>query len=258
MIPEDRRRLIIDELSAKGYVSVDEFAQLLYVSVPTVRRDLKQLEQEGILRRTHGGASYLNTEIQGHTFAYRNQENMEAKRKIGAVAASYLDEGNVAFLDSSSTCLGLIKNIPKDMELHVITNGIPVVHALADHPNVTIEMTGGTFDRKHDSVFDIETVEYIKRRHATVSFFSCTGIHPAMGPCSINSIDAAQKRAMSERSDLTVFLVDHTKFSQTAACKIIDFDQIDVLITDRPLSRDMQEVCQKHEIIVKVPRCDHD
>jgi DeoR/GlpR family transcriptional regulator of sugar metabolism len=87
MIPEERRKQILDILEKRKYVSVEEFANLLYVSLPTVRRDLKELEREGVLSRTHGGASWNMSDRFLAPFAMREKMNRREKQQIVGIAA---------------------------------------------------------------------------------------------------------------------------------------------------------------------------
>ena len=104
MIPDERRKEILELLDEKGYVSVKDLSQRLYVSLPTIRRDLTLLEREGYVLRTHGGASLSISDSFVEPFALRKKTNLEAKKYIGKIAASLIHNNDTLFITSSSTC----------------------------------------------------------------------------------------------------------------------------------------------------------
>lgn len=122
MIPDERRKEILELLDEKGYVSVKDLSQRLYVSLPTIRRDLTLLEREGYVLRTHGGASLSISDSFVEPFALRKKTNLEAKKYIGKIAASLIHNNDTLFITSSSTCLEFANHIKPDLRLNILTN----------------------------------------------------------------------------------------------------------------------------------------
>ena len=103
MVPEERKQQILALLERKRYVTVEELSKELFVSLPTIRRDLAALELEGALTRTHGGASYNQAGTQVAPFILREKSNYQEKQVIGNVAAGLVENGDTLFISSSST-----------------------------------------------------------------------------------------------------------------------------------------------------------
>ena len=251
MIPKQRREAIIEALNQRGYISVDELAKQLYVSPATVRRDLSELEKEGFLNRTHGGASFISQDHMITSLDYRTKWNMEGKIRIGKKAIELVDDGMYLFIDSSSTTLWLAKQLFDKKDLHILTNNASIAQILSEDGHHHVEITCGTYDSKHGGIFGSDTADYIMQRHADILFVSASGIN-IYGISTKTKRVIASKHAFHKRSDLTVLLMDHTKFNEINFYQVYDLDDIDILIIDQPLPENLASQCQKHQIHVIV------
>ena len=252
MIPERRRNEILALLKQQGYCSVEELAERVYVSMPTMRRHLAELEKEGVLKRVHGGASYLAKEYQILPFDLRNKSMIPEKMRIGEAAASLLQSHDHIFLESSSTCLCLAKAIEAKTELTVVTNSIVIAQALSEHPGTTVELTGGVYDARSMSIFGSEVERCISRRRAKYCFVACAGMDSEFAFSNQTEVDVSVKRAFAKHADKVVLLIDSSKINRTRFYKVFEFDEIDILITDKPLDDKMMDICKKHQIEVIV------
>lgn len=122
-VPQERREKILSELKKHGYLSVAELANVLFVSISTVRRDLCVLEREGALVRTHGGASNLADDAAAAPYALRYRKLVSEKLAVGALAARLVKNGNRIFTDASTTVHAMIRQIPEEMNMIVLTKG---------------------------------------------------------------------------------------------------------------------------------------
>ncbi len=244
MIPEERRHRILALLRERNYMSVEELAQALYVSVPTVRRDLASLDEEGSVKRTHGGASFVNPESTMWPVEFRNKVNSEAKRAMGRLAAGLLSEGDHIFIDSGSTCLAVAEAIDPEMKLTVLTNGFTVAEALAKKSKCAIEFPCGQYDRRHAGIIGDEAAEFIRSRYAKYSFVSASGLDPVHGATNRTLVDRSVKKAYRSCSDKMVLLVDHTKIGEICYYPVFRPEEIDILITDKPLPEELAAACE--------------
>lgn len=248
MIPDTRRKDILDLLQKHSYMSVTDLAKAIYVSEPTIRRDLTFLEKEGSLKRTRGGASYIEPNTARWPFVFRNKRNIEAKLHIGKIAASFLDHADSVFLDSSSTCLCLAKSIPEDMQLDILTFGIPTAQTLAENPNFFVEVPGGKYNAQRQCIYGKEACDYFSSHHANFCFLSGYGFSAETGLTEVSREEAVLKKVLHENSDHTIVLIDHSKIGNSYYRKIVDFKEIDALITDQPVSEEIDELCYKYDV----------
>ena len=215
MIPKERQDAILETLNNKGYISVEELSKKLYVSLATIRRDLNELEKNGFLKRTHGGASFISQDHMITSIDYRTNWNSEEKIKIAKKAALLVDNGMNIFIDSSSTTLWR------------------------------------TYNYKHGSIFGNDAANYIAKRHAEILFVSASGFN-SNGVSTKTKRDIATKQAFQKCSDLTVLLMDHTKFNEINYYLVYSYDDIDIVIVDQELPENLLTLCKKHKINVIV------
>ena len=253
MIPQDRRKQILSLLRANGYMTVEELAEQMYVSVPTIRRDLSALDREGSVRRVHGGASHVSRESFEWPFDMRQRVYLSEKRTIGRLAAGLVKEGDHIFLDSGSTCRFVIEAFDPAIRLTALSNCVPSIQALANFPNITIECPCGEYVPSHVSIFGSETAAFIHTRYAQLYLASATGLDLKTGANLRTLMDLPVKRAMRERAEKMALLMDHSKFGEANYYHVFDFREIDILVTDRPLPEDIAERCAEAHVEVLTP-----
>ena len=269
MYSQERKAKIIDMLGAQSSISVNILADILHTSKETIRRDLKDLEAEGILTRTHGGAilnantpnvgtaakygdSVLNNE---YPFALRHIRNIPAKKEIAKKAASLIKNRDTIFIDNSSTTLFLLDYIPKELHLTIITNSIKVLLGAAklENPNLSLISLAGFYNCNNYSVYGTRTIKSAEDFFPDKTFISCTGVtlDKQLTDISLNEIDT--KQAMMKKSEETYLLVDHTKFEINGPFYLSDFTEIDCIITDKydytpETSETIRTITKKHGV----------
>lgn len=249
MYSHERKAKIIDLLKSQSSVSVNILADMLHTSRETIRRDLKELESEGILTRTHGGAisksnsrpvgtsakygdTVLNNE---YPFALRHVRNIPEKKVIAEKAASFIENRDTIFIDNSSTTLFLLDYIPREMHLTIITNSIKVLLEAAklESPNLSLISLAGFYNCNNYSLYGTRTIKSAEDFFPNKSFISCTGVtlENRLTDISLNEVDT--KKALIAKSKETYLLADHTKFEINGPFYLSDFDAIDYIVTDK-------------------------
>ena len=177
---KERERLILEILLKEKSASVKELARQLYASEPSVRRDLSSLESEGLIRRTHGGA-VLNEKGSGENmipFLIRELEGSDEKHRIAEKAASLVKDGDVIFLDASSSAFNMIPFLSGKKDLTIITNGIKAINALCEYKgnNIKIISTGGSVHTTCLALIGEDAFRTVESYNADVCFFACRGL----------------------------------------------------------------------------------
>ena len=233
MLTLERQEEILDILNKNKSATVDELASELFVSGATIRRDLRAMEKQGLIIRSHGGAMPFKSSAEESAFAIREQENTNAKRTIANLAVRLIKNGDSVFLDSSST-VGLIIPLFNNFNyLSVITTGLRNALLLSQTNNVKIYITGGQIQNHSNSIIGTDTMDYISRIHANITIISCTGIDLENGVTDSSIEQAKLKQQMRKNSEKVAVLCDSTKFGKTFLCKDFDFNEIDYLITEK-------------------------
>ena len=225
MVPQERKNQILALLDSQGYMTVEELAERVFVSVPTIRRDLAALAEEGSVRRVHGGASHVSRETFEWPFDLRDRVNLPEKRVIGKLAAKLIEDGDHIFIDSGSTCHFMVEALDPGIHLTALSNCIPTIQALSAFRNVTIECPCGEYVPSHVSVFGIETADFIRTRYARYYFASATGIDLKTGVNVRTLMDMPVKKTMRERAEKMVLLMDHTKMGEANYYTVFRFSE---------------------------------
>ncbi|MBR0282591.1 MAG: DeoR/GlpR transcriptional regulator [Oscillibacter sp.] len=254
MIPQERRKQILSLLSSHGYMTVEELAERIYVSVPTIRRDLAALAEEGSVRRVHGGASHVSREAFEWPFDLRDRVNLPEKRVIGSLAAKLAEDGDHIFIDSGSTCHFMVEALKPEIRLTALSNCVPTIQALSAFRNITIECPCGQYEPSHASVFGSEAADFIRTRYARYYFASATGMDLKTGVNVRTLMDMPVKKSMRERAEKMVLLMDHTKMGEANYYTAFAFSEIDILVTDCPLPQEIADRCARENIAVITPK----
>ena len=177
---KEREKLILEILLKEKSASVKDLARKLYASEPSVRRDLTSLEADGLVRRTHGGA-VLNEKGRGENmipFLIRELEGSNEKHLIAEKAASLVKDGDVIFLDASSSAFNMIPFLSGKKDLTVITNGIKAINALCEYKESHIKVisTGGSVHTTCLALIGEDAFRTVEQYNADVCFFACRGL----------------------------------------------------------------------------------
>ncbi|MGZ3752900.1 MAG: DeoR/GlpR family DNA-binding transcription regulator, partial [Mucilaginibacter sp.] len=171
---QKRKQIILQKLNAFGEVDIKQMALELSASEITIRRDLNQLADDGLLYRTHGGAMKVDPLQIPHDFINKAAKNIEAKDRICRAAAGLVNHGDIIFMDCGSTVFRLCQFI-KSKKIKVITNSIPVVYEL-QNSMASLNIIGGEFDAERQAVHGKMANEHIAKYKATKAFLGIDGI----------------------------------------------------------------------------------
>ncbi|MBQ9734354.1 MAG: DeoR/GlpR transcriptional regulator [Clostridia bacterium] len=233
MLSLERQEEILDILNRNKSATVEELASELYVSGATIRRDLRAMEKQGLIKRSHGGAMPFKSSAEESAFAIREQENTVAKRTIANLAVKLIKNGDSVFLDSSSTTGLIIPMLNNFQYLTVTTTGLRNALLLSQTNNVKIYIAGGQVQNHSNSMTGSDTLDYISRIHADISIISCTGLDINNGFTDASIEQAKIKQQMRKNSTKVAMLCDSTKFGKTFLCTDFHFDDVDFLITEK-------------------------
>ena len=237
MTTYERRQSLLDILRKQPGLRVPELAQALGVSEGTVRNDLNALEDEGRLKRVHGGA-VLNDqgEFQNNSFVRRYKQNAAAKLAIAREAALLVKDGDSILLDASSTDYFLARALSDRQELRVVTNGFEVARELAENTSNTVILIGGVVNNNSSSVTGLLSERIIEELRIEKAFLSCSGFSLERGMTEILLAEAQIKRKVIESSQQLFALVDSSKFGREDMTPFAHPERITRLFTDSNLS----------------------
>ena len=230
--PERRREQILAHLNAGVRASVGELSQALGVSEVTVRKDLDQLELQGLLTRVRGGAVVSGRGRLERFFATREQDRLEEKRRIAQAAVALISAGQQIFLDASTTALQVARLIKGREGLVVVTNGLYTALELNFSADITTIVVGGTMRHRSSSLVGSFNYNSLQRMRFDVGFFGARGVTSRDGLMESDIEEAQLKEQMVSASRVVVGIVDASKFGVTSFNAFALPSEIDRIITD--------------------------
>ncbi len=237
---ETRKRIIFDLLQQKGSVKVVELMELLSMSDMTIRRDIKSMADEGLLRKVHGGAVALKHEYDDIPFATRQIEELERKKAIARYATTILEGGESIYIDGSTTCGELAKLLNPSKNFTVITDSLYVLLELSKNRNIELLLLGGVLDKDGNTFDGILTVDNAKKVMVDYCFFSAKGF--SENYIGNNAMTGSQvKQLMIHNSHRCFLLADSTKYRKPGIIKLCTWQDVEVLISDDGLNGDAAE-----------------
>ena len=244
---KQRRHMILSLLIEKGEITVEELSELFDISEVTIRKDLTELEKNGLLMRKYGGAVLMPSNIiQEDT----GEEVSNRKLSLAISAVELIKDHNRIIIDSGSTTAALINQLSKKNGLVVMTNSLPVANALQEIENEpTLLMTGGTWDSHSDS-FQGQVAESVLRSYDFDQLFiGADGIDLDRGTTTFNEL-VGLSRVMSEVAREVILMVESEKIGRKIPNVELPWDSIDVLITNNDLSEEHQKKIESHNVRV--------
>jgi DeoR/GlpR family transcriptional regulator of sugar metabolism len=233
MWAEERQQQILTLLNSHSRVEADALASRLNVSRETIRRDLKQLEAAGLIRRTHGGA-LVGPSISEQPFRDRLAARTAEKQAIATAAVDLVKPGDCCFIDAGSTTSAFAKALAGVEGVSVITNSLDVALALRAAPAAGIEvlLLGGTVGREAPATYGVMATEQLSQLRADLAFISPVGIDPAVGASYFDMAEADMARIMLKHARRRVVLADASKCDVVSRMVVCACSDIDVLVSD--------------------------
>ena len=247
-----RHQDILARLSIEKHLEVLDLCELLDVSAVTIRKDLKLLEQKGLLHRTHGGASLENPYINERTVMDKEKISVEEKNGIAQRAAGLIVENDSILIASGTTVQALSKFIKPKNKLTVITSSLHVVLHLIHDTTIEILQLGGYIRHSSASVIGNYAEYVLKNVSCSKLFLGVDGIDLDYGLSTTNLEEAELNKKMLNAAQKVIVLADSSKFGKKSFARICDLSQVDEIITDCGISNSIRERLEEKEIKVTI------
>lgn len=251
MISSQRQHLILGRLRTRGAVRITALSKELGVSAMTIRRDIADLADKGLLKRVHGGAITTSALLSEPLFSVKSQMDIGLKDAIARTAVDYVSPGDVIAIGGGTTAYVFAQHLLESQRcagITILTNSMPVaelVQAL-ESKEVEVIVTGGVITRSNCLVGPIADKVVASLRVNTV-FLGTHSVSLPRGFLMPNSLEAATDMAMMDIADRTIIITDHTKWSSTSLSLFARFDQVDTVVTDDGL--DAESVSATRDLV---------
>ncbi len=247
---EQRRKAIQAEVFENGRVTIKDLALRYDVSEATIRRDLKALDEAGGVELVFGGATLPR--LSDFSFHSKGTRNVEEKRIIGQLAASLVGDNDQVFLDSGTTCFQMIPYLKQHQNLSIIANSTRLALEL-DAPGVQGIIIGGQYrPERMDSVGPLAT-RMLENLRGYLAIIGADGLSMDFG-LTASDIESAHLNGLAvANARETILVADHTKFLSPSLYRIVDFDAISRIVTNRLPSEEWMDFLDQHGIDIVVP-----
>jgi DeoR/GlpR family transcriptional regulator of sugar metabolism len=232
-----RRQQILNLLEETGSLDVGDLADRFAVSVVTIRKDLDELERQGLLQRTFGGAVFSHRSRFNRSFLERASQHLREKRAIAAAALEYIKDGDTIILDAGTTTLALAQVLKQHVKsAFIITCSVPVALEVSS-AGYDILLLGGMIRNKSLALLGRETLWMLDRYRADKAFLGSSGFTIEKGHTTPNPDDAQIKEAIMRVSLEKYVLVDSSKFGDQCLTRFAHLRDVDLTITDSHLPK---------------------
>ncbi len=228
----ERHHQIHAIISDQNRATVQELSTLFGVSEATIRRDLEELNNQGLIRRTHGGAIRAMTAPKEPPILQRMDEHPDEKARIGRAAVELIGDGDTIFMGSGSTVLEIARNLPAGINLTVITNSLPVVNEVATRPGIELIVIGGMLRQSEMSMVGHVAEQAVREFRADRVFMGMFAVDIACGFTNDYPLEISTDRAILSIAPQVIVLADHSKFGRVSSMLLAPLTAAQIIITD--------------------------
>lgn len=226
-----RQRELLNYIRAYGTGSVNEMARMLGVSTSTVRRDLNELQERGLIERVHGGAAPLADDLEPLR-PLREVAFADEKRRIGQAAAAHVSDHSTILVLGGTTTEAMLPFLGTVRGLTVLTNSLMVVNRLSQYADISIIVLGGLLRRQEMSLLGHLTIAGLDEFGIDQVFSGAFGIDPELGVTGTNLSETQTDRSLASSARELIMLADHSKLAQRGPARLVPTSAITTLITD--------------------------
>lgn len=248
-----RQRTILDELERRGFVSTTDLAQAFSVSDMTVRRDTRQLSQRGLVRVVHGGVSAVDAAGQNADFAARVREDADAKQRVARACVSLIGERDAIILDAGTTTYQIAQELPTSFAGTIITHSAPAIQRCLQLTSARTICLGGELLLDSQAFNGDMTVAAVAGLRAKTAFIGVSGIHDEAFYIE-RDVERATKLALMNSAERVVVVATQQKMLRYALARLAAFEAADILVTDAPPPRELEDALKAASVNVIVAR----
>ena len=245
LLAQERRQRIFKNIEASGVASVRDLAQHFDVSTITIMRDLQELEQEGLIRRVHGGAISVRGASYEPPFSARESQLSPAKQRIALKAVELIADGDSIILDVGTTTLEIARALKGKRNLTVLVTNLRAAMELANQPAIQVIVIGGKLRSSELSMVGHLAEQTLRTFQVDKAFIGVGGITLDHGLTEFNFDEAGTKRVMLERARQKIIVADHTKFGKIMLSQVAPLAAADLIVTTSELDEGFRRVMEE-------------
>lgn len=252
---ETRQNQLLHLLKEEKQLSIQQLSTMLNVTEMTIRRDVKELKENGLVNHSYGRVTLVEDAFEGgndyNVLLEQTKMDME-KELIGKCAANLVSPGDLITIDTGSTAERLIKYIDPHISITALCYNFNALAQLIQHPNISVIVAGGYYHPKDQTFESEDGLNLIRRFRSNKLFISASGIHKTLGMTCSNNYEVLCKRAILESSLTKILVVDSSKFGKVCTAYFADLNEVDSIITDPGIPQEWVDYCKSIGIPVVI------
>ncbi len=246
-----RQNTILAHARTKGRVGVEELASAYNLTPQTIRRDLNELCQRGLLARVHGGAVPANS-VSNFGYADRRELASEQKRRIGLAAASLIPDNCSLIINIGTTTEQVARSLYDRENLLVITNNINVINILSGSVKKELILAGGTVRQSDGGIVGVAAVDFIRQFKVDYAIIGASALDEDGAVLDFDNREVSVARTIIDNARKVILVSDSSKFERTAPMRICDISSIDYFVTDQAPPPRFQQACKRDNVDVRI------
>ncbi|NWL86087.1 MULTISPECIES: DeoR/GlpR family DNA-binding transcription regulator [unclassified Paenibacillus] len=243
MLPLERQKKMLDLLTVREVLKINELTEALDISIDTLRRDINLLTKQGKIEKIYGGIKLVGR-FGESSMEERMINHLEEKEQIARKCCEFIEDGDCIYIDSGSTTYQIAKYMKHKKKLTVITSSIPVIQELV-HSDVDLIIIGGKIRKEEQSVVAYDYIFNFHELNIRKAFICCSGITIERGISDYNMEEAITRKKMIDLASEVYVAADSTKFGKDVMVSIAPLERIDTIVTDVNVDRSYQAKFRK-------------
>jgi DeoR family transcriptional regulator, fructose operon transcriptional repressor len=248
MLPAERHRHILALLDDQISVRISHLKERLGVNEMMLWRDLKRLEEQGLIKRIRGGAMRADVGKEP-CFSAKLESARAAKERLAAYAAHhFVADGDILALESGTTVTNMVHQL-SNRNLTILTNGLPVLNAVRSHtPAIAAYCSGGLLRDESGTFVGKESITFFSRRKVNTFFMSASGLEPTLGISDPNPQEIEVKHAMARSADRVILLIDSSKFGKASLMQALHLRRVDCVLCEKEPDPEYRALFEQNEV----------
>ena len=251
----ERIHQIHELLKERKRISLDELCEIFTVSKNTIRRDIAELEEDGIIRKVYGGIVLKEAEITSlEPFSDREIRHINEKKIIAGLAADFVNDSEVIYIDSGTTTMHLLPYLAEKNFLTIVTASVYALELATRYSNLNVIATGGNLQPPIKALVGPDVLKCIRNYNFSKIFLASTGISIEHGATNASPLECEVKKELVKKSCAKYLLVDHSKFDIASLMTYSDLTSINYVVTDTKPEEKYLDFFKKNSINLVLPK----
>ncbi len=242
-----RQSRIFELVKQRGYLTIDELVDHFSVTPQTIRRDLNQMADEGLIERHHGGAGPASS-VQNTEYQTRKIQNLSEKKRIADTVAAHIPDHSSLFINIGTTTETIAQALLGHQGLKIVTNNLHVASIMSSRPDFTVIIAGGEVRNRDGGIVGEATRDFVHQFKLDYGIIGISGIDNDGTLLDFDYQEVRIAQAIMESSRYVYLAADHSKFGRNAMVRLGNLSQCSAFFTDQAPVKSLEEQLHQQQV----------